>query len=480
MGLHRARTLVVALTTATLLAVGLSGGGTQAAPNRASARDDAIPAAAPGTVRITQANLLSAQAEGLFQADLAKVLSSKPDFVTYNEVPFRVDTNLAPPSYVPPDGSAPIGYALSRAAPSGDVETDRYTRATAVAYRTDKWVALASGTANISNSRGKDRSQSTELGVRFANWVTLRGVDGQVVSVIATHFAPDGTYSSGLLGPSAASLAALANALAPAGPVLIGGDLNVAYRSSSYNAVPWASYQLTPTYDVVGEAFPTGDHFGNTIDYLFMNQASQFTVQGQYSTVLNSDHNAVSADLAFTGTPANQPPAFFAGTLLNTPAGGKLGRRAVLDLMVKAIDSAPEDAGIHLQTTSFTDTVMLRALKKAIKRGVRVQVITGNTRLNGKERQLLKKLGSKITKRDFLVSCTSSAYCRAQARTKKFPQTQLLVSQAGVTRALRIDADQPAVHKLSKNLTTAEVMTTQSQYDFAFGKFLRLGGRTLK
>ena len=34
-----------------------------------------------------------------FQADAATVIANQPDFVTYNEVPYRYDVFLAPPGY---------------------------------------------------------------------------------------------------------------------------------------------------------------------------------------------------------------------------------------------------------------------------------------------------------------------------------------------------------------------------------------------
>ena len=59
----------------------------------------ALPPAAPGVIRITQANLLSGQPALEFQSDAATVLSNQPDFITYNEVPWRHDIFLAPPGY---------------------------------------------------------------------------------------------------------------------------------------------------------------------------------------------------------------------------------------------------------------------------------------------------------------------------------------------------------------------------------------------
>ena len=35
-------------------------------------------------------------------------------------------------------------------------------------------------------------------GIRYANWVTLQGTDGQVISVISAHLPPENEFTIGL------------------------------------------------------------------------------------------------------------------------------------------------------------------------------------------------------------------------------------------------------------------------------------------
>ena len=48
------------------------------------------------------------------------------------------------------------------------------------------------------------------------------------------------------------------------------GDMNFHYGPLQYPRELLASYGFTSTYDVTGTHFPTGDHRGATIDYVFM------------------------------------------------------------------------------------------------------------------------------------------------------------------------------------------------------------------
>jgi len=232
----------------------------------ASAREDlttnaravALPPPAPGVVRITEANLLSGQPAPDFQSDVATVLSNQPDFIAYNEVPYRLDGFLAPP-----------GYALWRT-------PGQYTGETPVAWRTDKWTAINQGTTTVSYKEGKLPGQKVEWGIRYANWVTLQGVDGHVISVISAHLAPESEITMGLQDVGVTNLGILANQLAASGPVLMAGDMNFHYGPLQYPRELLASYGFTSTYDVTGTHFPTGDHRGATIDYVFMKAASQF------------------------------------------------------------------------------------------------------------------------------------------------------------------------------------------------------------
>ncbi len=424
-----------------------------------NARADALPPPAPGVIRLTQANLLSGQPALDFQADAATVLSNQPDFITYNEVPWRHDIFLAPP-----------GYALFRT-------PGEYTGATPVAWRTDKWTAINQGTTTVSYKEGKLPGQKVEWGIRYANWVTLQGVDGHVISVISAHLAPESEITMGLQTVGVTNLGILANQLAASGPVLMAGDMNFHYGPLQYPRELLASYGFTSTYDVTGTHFPTGDHRGATIDYVFMKAASQFTVLGQYNQELNSDHDAVTADLAFTDAPLEVPVSFTPGTFTNAPDGTRAARRAMLDLMVKAVDNAPPGAAIHLTTAKLGDKPLYRALRAAIDRKVHVQVVTRRTHPTQQELNLMNVLGDKVWKKSWAVGCDDE--CRAIESRGNLPQTRLLVSQSGTSEAIRIDADAPMVFSSGKALTTARVWVSQTIYDGAFKRFFMLVGREI-
>ncbi len=53
-------------------------------------------------------------------------------------------------------------------------------------------------------------------------------------------------------------------------------------------------------------------------------------------------------------------------------------------------------------------------------------------------------LGNKVWKKSWAVGCEEE--CRAIECRGNLPQTRLLISQSGVTSALRIDADVPMVY----------------------------------
>jgi endonuclease/exonuclease/phosphatase family metal-dependent hydrolase len=418
-----------------------------------------LPPPTPGVVRITQANLLSGQDAAYFQADAATVISNQPDFITYNEVPYRHDIFLAPP-----------GYALWRT-------PGQYTGETPVAWRTDKWTAINQGTAVVSDKGGKLPGQKVEWGIRFANWVTLQGIDGHVVSVISAHLAPETEITEGLQEVGIKNIGVLANQLAAYGPVLMAGDMNFHYGPLQYPRDLLASYGFTSTYDVTGTHFPTGDHRGATIDYVFLKTAAQFSVLGQYNQELYSDHDAVTADLAFTDAPAEVPVSFTPGSFTNQPSGTRAARRAVLDLMVKAVDNAPEGAAIHLTTAKLGDKPLYRSLRAAIDRGVHVQFLTRRNHPSQQELNLMNVLGDKVWKKDWAVGCDDE--CRRIESRGNLPQTRLLVSRSGVTDAVRMDVDMPAVFSTSKSLTHARVWTSKATYDGAFKRFFLLVGREL-
>jgi endonuclease/exonuclease/phosphatase (EEP) superfamily protein YafD len=455
--LRRRGAVCAALAVSTLAGVAMSA----TSASSSVAQRAVVPPASfdAGTVRMTQANLLSGQPINKLKRDVATVLGPRPDFVTYNEVAYRSDALLAPP-----------GYALWRT-------PGKYKGANPVAWRTDRWTAIDQGTTMISNRRGREPGQSVEWGIRFANWVTLQGVDGRVVSVVSTHLAPMNSITEGLTPISVRRLGALTTTLSAAGPVLVGGDFNVHYKEARYPRDLFEAFALTPTYDVVGRYFATGDHRGATIDYLFLNEASDFAVQGQYNTELNSDHDAITADLAFTEPVGDMPVMFSAGTVVNNPSGDRLARRAVLELMIRALDNAPRASAVHLQTKGLRDRRLTAALLDAADRGVHVQLVTRHERFNRQERQLQAELGWRTTHKSWVTDCVKK--CRRLANAGRLPDTQLLVSKAGETPALLIEADAPAERGYARQQTAARVDTSKVAYDAAFRLFFKLIGREI-
>ena len=281
---------LVLLTTA-VVAAGV------AVTSPASAREDlttnaratALPPPAPGVIRITQANLLSGQSALEFQSDAATVISNQPDFITYNEVPNRHDIFLAPP-----------GYSLWRT-------PGQYTGETPVAWRTDKWTAINQGTTTVSYKEGRLPGQKVHWGIRYANWVTLQGIDGHVVSVISAHLAPDTEITRGLQEVGVTNLGILANQLAAAGPVLMAGDMNFHYGPLQYPRDLLASYGFTSTYDLVGSSSRPATTAGGRSTTSSSRTPASSRVLGQYNQELYSDHDAVTADLAFTDAPVAVP-----------------------------------------------------------------------------------------------------------------------------------------------------------------------------
>ena len=293
---RRALASAVAVTALASGAVAIA-----SAPAQASAGS---PSETPvSDITMIQANIYTGLTVPRFQADVRKVLALEPDFVTYNEVPFRSDSVIAPE-----------GYDLYR-----DM-TNRFTAATPVAWRADRWTAIDQGRFLISNWRGKPPGREVELGRRYANWVTLQGTDGRVLSVVSVHVAPVVRGMPDLLRRSVARLGLLVDQLAPTGPVLVGGDFNVHFKSGRYPRDLLDAHSLVPTYDTMGAYFPTGDHHGATIDYVFDRGTDVLAPDSQCPVELRSDHDAVVVGLSWVSDPESWVVA-------NNPAGQR-GRPA--------------------------------------------------------------------------------------------------------------------------------------------------------
>jgi endonuclease/exonuclease/phosphatase family metal-dependent hydrolase len=381
--------------------------------------------------------------------DINKVYAQQPDFITFNEVSGRSDAMITRP-----------GYALQRT-------PGTYTGATAVVWDTARWTKVAAGTYQVSNMRGKTKKQKIEWGIRYANWVTVRNnTDGRTMSVIAAHVSPICKYTVGITIPSYQRIAALAKTLSAHGPVLMAGDFNVNYHSKAYPRTEIASLGLVNAFDLWGSAPATHDS-GAVIDHVYLYKAdSLLPITNLVNMPLNSDHRLLMVDL---GTVAARVGAFAAGAFTNSAS-----RRAIpMRLLRDVIDKAPTGSSLHLATRSLTGPVIYNANKSARKRGVNVQIITGDRKLTTLDRKLAKLLGTKKKHK---------SWARTQPHWHKFhlPTAFVLASTSGGTNAVRIDFNRPWVWKVQKKTgSIARVRTDLGSYDLMFDRFFAAVGRKL-
>jgi endonuclease/exonuclease/phosphatase family metal-dependent hydrolase len=433
--------LVVGLTAQALVLTSVAQGAT--APRQAA------PVVTNSDITVVQANLRSPQSAAKFQQDAAEVFAQDPDLITYNEVSFRGDGFLAPE-----------GYALWRT-------EGHYTGHNPVAWRTDAWQEVAHGTWRISNYQKKPPGKTTLLGLRYANWVTLESVDGRRLSLVATHVAPAFRDGQGrmidLLRPSVRRLSLLVEQLR--GPVLVGGDFNVDYNSARYPRDLLDEARLKPTYDLMGGAhFPTGDHHGATIDYVFVQRKSQLQVDSQRKVELNSDHDAVVAGLSWT----TDPPEPVSTTVRSRPNGTTEERLAVGRVLRGEIAHTAAGETVQVATKGLTLPLAVRALRRADVRGVRVQVTTLSTRLTGPERRLL---GAFDTRGSWLRRCQGA--CRTQWQAEQ-PPSLLLVTGADGAGKVRVDVSRPLRRAVVNRRTTARISTSGSALEEARAAFAGL------
>ena len=384
-----------------------------AAPTSAAA---AGTAEATSDVTVVQANIKSSLTVERFQSDVREVLAGRPDFVTYNEVPLRVDTVLAP-----------SGYAIHRS------KRNRYTAASPVVWRTDRWSLVDSGTYRVSNYREIPPGRKIRLGLRFANWVTLRSADGRQLSVVAVHVAPLDKNMPDLLRPSVRRIGGLVEKLAPQGPVLVGGDFNVHYKSGRYPRDLLTDAGMVPTYDTLESHFPTGDHQGATIDYVFNRGAEKLEADRQASMELYSDHDAVVGGFGWlVDTPTETRRTY------SDPEGDSEARRRAVAAVAAAIAATEPGQSVDVVGTGLALRVVFRRLRAAMNRGVEIDYLTRSPELTRRERGLARVAaaaggGSSVSQ------CLDE--CLQAWRGTDMARTFLMVRDGGGDAVQRIDAN---------------------------------------
>lgn len=408
---------VAAALSALVVAAGLAAGAVTA-PAAAEEGDVA-------DVTMVQANIKTASST--FENDVRTVMAQDPDFISYNEVSYRKGELLAPE-----------GYSLHRSV------RNRYTAATPVAWKHPDWTKLDAGTFQISDVHRIPDGKHTKLGLRFANWATLQSADGRVLSIVSVHVAPlfkiDGRQVD-LIRPSVRRLGELVRQLAPAGPVLVGGDFNVHYKSGRYPRDLFADAGLVPTYDTMGSYFPTGDHRGATIDYVFNRGADQLKVTSHGRKELYSDHDAVIAGLTWqTDAPSDTVE------IVSDPAGTWAERYAAVRAVVRTLNEADAGQTVDLVTGRMAQGWIFRRMRAAVDEGAHVRLRTRSRDLSVLE-QRFRRYAAANGAGSRVIRCRDA--CLERWRDSAMPRTFALVRSPDGTPGLRVDA--------YRNLTT--VMT---------------------
>lgn len=441
---------LVGLACALVLPLALTGCGADAGHGTLQLEGGGGPSYQPPRIRLVQANLRIGTPVRKFQADVRHVLSTRPDFVTYDEVARRHDSVLAPGS-----------YRLWR---QGGI----YRGEAAVAWNSDRWHLLDHGVVMLTNRAGRVPGARYDWGRRYANWVTLRSNGGLTLSVVAAHFPPDTRITRNLTAPAARRLGRLTDRLAHRGSVVVGGDLNVGYHSRSYPRMIFRRHGLMSTYDALERRLITSGS-DVTIDYVLVRGFSRFSLGDQFSLGLNSDHNAVGVDLA--PLPATIGPSmvrFGDGTVLSNPAGPVQDRHVIVRMALKAIRSAKPGSAVHLAIRDLGSREVVRSLLAAYRRGVHVQVISGSGTSSGFTR-LARALGGDVGRKSWAVYRPGGFAMLAS--------TVLLVSRSGATPAFRLTASASLGRATNSGWHRAYLSTTKEQYDNSFRSFFAAAGR---
>lgn len=381
---------------------------------------------------MVHANILSQLSVERFRSDVREVLAERPDLVTYNEVPLRSDAVLAP-----------AGYDIHR------LKKNRYTAATAVAWREDRWSAVDQGTYRISDYREVPEGRNIKLGLRFANWVSLVSPDGRTVSVVAIHIAPPDDDMPDLLRSSVTRLGSLVETLAPHGPVLVGGDFNVHYRSGRYPRDLLDTAGLVPTFDTLGDYFPTGDHHGATIDYVFNRGADTLQAEQHRPVELYSDHDAVVTGLGWlVDAPAETQQ------LVSDPDGDAEARRLAVEAVVDKVRATQAGEELEVVSSGLGLRAIIRRLRGAVDRGVHVRLTTRSEVLTPRERRLKRVILRSGDPKSEVVRCLDE--CLSAWRNSGMSRGFVLVRDGAGRTSLRLDVNRnlnPAMVERRTRLT---------------------------
>ncbi|UFN45194.1 peptidoglycan DD-metalloendopeptidase family protein [Nocardioides okcheonensis] len=269
-----------------------------------------------GDVVVAQANIPDRVGDAGFTASMPRVLSTRPDFVSLNEMSGRSIAQI--------EAAAP-GYAAFREPDPVPGTSARESLSNVVAWRADTWTRVAGRRVTIVEGDHGFYDGRPILWDRFVTWTMLQRDDGAVVSMLSTHHMinphkyprqwgnPPLTRAQ-QYGQGMDVLTSLAASLAAHGPVLIAGDMNT---HASYIDLAWSA---------VAKMREAGYGWHATaIDFVFYPQHLGVTLAQGWSGTMQSDHPWIAARLAMNGAGPTGAPTATPPTALPTTTGGADG-----------------------------------------------------------------------------------------------------------------------------------------------------------
>ena len=214
----------------------------------------------------------------------------------------------------------------------------------------------------------------------------------------------------------------------------------------------------------MGSYFPTGDHHGGTIDYVFVRSKGKLEADWHRPVELNSDHDAVVAGLSWT----TDPPQPETTIVRSQPDGTDEERLAVATALRQHLARTAAGETVRVATRGLNLPAVDRALRRAEARGVRVRVTTLSARLTWRERRLLRTLD---TNGSWLRRCQGA--CRTAWMADQ-PPSLLLVTGADGDEKVRIDVSRRLRQVVVTRRTTARITTAKSELNEARAAFAGL------
>ena len=126
------------------------------------------------------------------------------------------------------------------------------------------------------------------------------------------------------------------------------------------------------------------------------------------------------------------------GPVFNDPLGKVASQQAILRQVLAAVRHTRRGATIQMAVYSFDRADLADALRKAHKRGVRVQIVVNRAVISGVSRSLQKRLGRNPNRGSFLVACRGA--CRKKGAGGNMHVKVLAFSQTGAARNVVISS----------------------------------------